>query len=476
MRRIGELVPRPAVAWFAVALVVRAFVCWRTPVPSHDVHYLWMGERLAADGDLGAAFTTPHHPLYGILVGAMLRLWPALGGVGAGQLVAAVTGSLAVIPLFAVARRWHGDRVAHTAAALFACGLWLARHPAACAAEGPLYLFLATGLWALAVGRPALAGIATGLAYATKPEGAGLAIVALPWLWCAGGRVRDGWLMRGSAPLQFALGALAAAWWVPLGFAVFGPGWTLTPKLAFVLAEGVAGADPGTGGVAHYLEHLVRTFGVCFEGIGYLVFPLALAGAAWRPGLSGLRDPRSVPWLAFALLILVVPILRTHHRFVSGYGALLLPAAGAGMVAALGAIGRTDRRARILALLLVLAPDLVRLPRSVNAERVYLIDLGAAIRTRLALGGALATEEARLEYYSGQKPGPPRRIERDELLARIDDPDADVRVVAVIPRRTGLTAADLTARGFEPMSLPGELPARLAERGLLVFARPSRTR
>ena len=83
MRRIGELVPRPAVAWFAVALVVRAFVCWRTPVPSHDVHYLWMGERLAADGDLGAAFTTPHHPLYGILVGAMLRLWPALGGVGA---------------------------------------------------------------------------------------------------------------------------------------------------------------------------------------------------------------------------------------------------------------------------------------------------------------------------------------------------------------------------------------------------------
>jgi hypothetical protein len=488
-----------------------------------------MGERLADAGDWSASFVTAHHPLYGILVGAALvigrMLEPIVGNpfgddvlesMRAGQFVAATCGALAILPLFALARSWFGSRAAHVTAALYAFGLWTARHPAACAAEGPLYLFLACGLLAADRRRFVWAGVATGLAYATKPEGAGLLLVLGAWVLA-----QRPWSQSLRAFAALILSFAATAFWVPFGFAAHGTGFVASPKLGFVLADGIAaqGVDP----IAHYATQLVRILGASFEGVGYLVLPLALYGA-WSmlrqapragrrapgehrgmaptstevrsapdrarppsPGpLLGANDlasrPVLVPIAAFVLLLLVIPVLRSHHRFVSAYGALLLPFAGVALVALVDRTrrrsGRSRRSSALLAAatVLVLSPDLVRLPQPVNERRAPIARLGAVLRGELAQGGHLATELARLELFAGERPGPPRRIEREEILARLDDPEADVRVCVVVAPRTGITAEDLLPRGFAPLPLPAGLAGEIEELHVLVYARPRRRR
>ncbi|MEZ5964636.1 MAG: hypothetical protein R3F56_12375 [Planctomycetota bacterium] len=506
---------REACGFVGLAALVRAVVAWRTSVPGRDgATYLWMAEQVAAS-DVGAAFRTVFHPLYSLATGALLWLLPPLPSTAAGQIVACGTAALAVWPLYLLTTRVYGRTAGRSAALLYSFGLWFARYPAECMSEGCFYLAVAT--WASALlsrdccepsspssnstgspgagatggplgsarstertprvrpaaapwretgadSRPVLAGVASGLAYATRPEG--LVLLALSAL-CLRGRAR--WR-------AVAAGTLAALW-VPLGFALYGDGFTLSPKVAFNYEVGI-GADDSA--VAHYLDHAWRVPGTAFETIGYVALPLALAGLwiCWRQG--ALRLAAAAPWLVGPVLVqaLVVPLLRNHVRFLSGFGVLLLPLAGlalARLVAALDASlsPRTPavRRACTVALFFAaLAPDLARLGSERGRDRRVERALGEWLRSRVTPPQFIVTEMPRLEFFAGQRPGPPRAIGREDLLHAAASPDA-LFVVVVAPR-SHIAAGDLEALGLRAVSLPDELSALAKDRELLVYRRP----
>jgi hypothetical protein len=445
---------RELLAFAALAAAVRVLVAGATVMPARDgATYLWMAERVVA-GDVGGAFTTVFHPLYPLLTGAMLAVVPGLPPMAAGQLVAAGCGALAVVPLQAMAAHRFGPGAGRLAAILYAFGLWFCRYPAECQSEGCFFAAVAVWAWALfgARRRPVVAGAAAAAAYATRPEG--LALLALGWL-----RLHR---RRRGVGRFLATGLLAAAM-VPLGYAVWGPGWTLTPKAVFNYEVGIgAAASP----LAHYATHGLRAVGTAFEVVGYLVLPLALLALGRRCRRHGCRG--AAPWLAapFAVQLAVVPLLRSHVRFLAGFGLLLLPLAGA----ALAKLGRGWRPAlRAAAVLLVLLPDLVRLPATRGADRLVERRVGEWLRPRLRAGDTVASDLPRFEYFAGLRPGPPRALTRDELLAAAASPRA--RYAVLVGPRSGVGAGDLERLGFRPLSLPESLSAMARQRALLVYER-----
>lgn len=444
---------------FVLAVVVRAVVALRTLVPDRDASaYLWMADQVAA-GRIEAAFGTVFHPLYSLLVAAVLWCAPALGSVLAGQLVACGAGALAVLPLFALTQRMFGRSAAVAAGVLYAVGIWFARHPADCLSEGLFYLLVASAVSLLVReerGAKQLlgAGLLAGLAYGTRPEGATLLVVGAAWLWFAGAR----WWI-------YALGfAVTAAPW-PLGWARWGGGFTLTPKASFNYAVGAGGEDSS---VAHYFGHLAQVPGELFEALGYVATPMILVGLflarPWK-----VRHPATLVASLFAVQIAVVPLLFSHIRFLSGYGCLML--AFAGLTVRVLWPHTKSLPAVAVALLGVVAVtgDLVRLPAERRADRVVLIDVGTWLRPRLQEGETIATDMPRLAYFAGVEPGPPRRITREDILEACKS--SATRYAVVVASRTAVTEDDLRSAGFEPEDVPTWLRAKIAEREMLIYRR-----
>jgi hypothetical protein len=302
-----------------LAAAARAAVCARTAVPGRDgATYLWMAER-CADNDFAALFGTVFHPFYPLLTAGMLRAFPGVDAVCIGQGTAAVCGALAVVPIWLLSRELFGGRAAWWAGLGYALGTWFCRHPAECMSEGPFYLL--ASMWALALQRrmPAVAGSAGALAYLTRPEGA--ALLLFGGLWLLARRERR-------ALFVFTFAALSLAALLPLGFWRTGAGFTLTPKAAFNYDAGIGQADDA---FAHYFGNLLQLPLAAAEGLGWVALPLMLFGI-WR------HRPRSFAQPAFLLLAplllqgLVIPLLHSHYRFVSGLGVLWFPFAGAAFV------------------------------------------------------------------------------------------------------------------------------------------------
>jgi hypothetical protein len=186
-------------AGLAVLAFVLRFARWeRTAVLFNDGPvFLALAERSAA-GAFGVLLQHPFHPLYPLTIAAVHALGAPFGlsFETAGALVAALAGSAGVLALYALVRAAFGPREALVAAAL------LAIHAAAVDVGGDvqsesLYLALflgsAAALWrATSEGRPLaglLAGALSGLAYLTRPEGIGLALVGgalVGWRWLRG--------------------------------------------------------------------------------------------------------------------------------------------------------------------------------------------------------------------------------------------------------------------------------------------------
>ncbi|MBX3464792.1 MAG: hypothetical protein KF830_16610 [Planctomycetes bacterium] len=444
-RRLGWLL--------ALAVLVRAVGCALRPMPARDgVAYLWLAER-TAHGDLGGLFDTVFHPLYPLLVGLLLAAAPGLAPEVAGQLVAAGSSALTVVPLFAVARRLHGATAATWAAAMFALGAWFVRHPAECMSEGCFHLLVAT--WALAAvherARPGLGGIAAGLAFLVRPEGAAAAVVGA---WFFGRRLG----MR--AALVHAGAAAAVASLLPLGALASGHGFVLTPKAAFNWSVGAGGAGSA---LAHYAEQWLRLPGNAWEGLGYLVFPLAVAGVAgrWRRGLDDRERLLLVPFLVQCA---VLPLLFSHHRFVSGYGVLLLPFAGHAAAALAARPGW-----RIVLPLLLVASE-AKLWLATPTDRGLERELGRWLAGQLAQGETLATDMPRVVYFAGRAPPPPRPILAADLQAWAAAPGC--RFVALRTGRTDEVVPRLRALGYDALALPPHLQADPAAASVQLWARP----
>lgn len=198
---------------------------------------LWTGQGYELIG-------TPHvtlSPLFPALAGAVGRV---LGDwVWGGRLVAAVASGLCVLPVWALVRRWSGERTALVVAALVAVTPSMAPFVAAywigadlwVGAEPLLHLGLLAGLasWARAVDEGghrwwAVAGGCLAAAFLARPEALG--VVGLLGLWSAA----LAWHRRsrvsavGAALLLAAFGVVAAPYWIRL-HAVTGT-WRLTGR------------------------------------------------------------------------------------------------------------------------------------------------------------------------------------------------------------------------------------------------------
>lgn len=460
-------------ACFLLAVATRALVAIGVALPSRDgATYLWMGEQIA-NGNFAASFQTVFPPVYPWTIAAVLACAPGLDTVVAGQIASCALSALAVFPLFALTERLFDRRAATFACVLFALGTWFCRHPADCMTEGPFYLWV-TGSVALLLREPrtattVLAGALFALAYGTRPEGAGLAIVSVPWLW-----LRD---RKQAVVLALATATFSLAF--PLGYAAYGPGFTLTPKAAFMWPDGAGRSDGG--GLLFYAEHLLRLPGHVFESLGYVATVLAAVGVVTRPDKT-LRSGYSLLLGLFTLQLLVIPLARSTIRFVSGYGVLMLAFAGKGFFRARQWPRLSSPHALAGLLLLTFGVDVVRISRNQREEKTIERDLGEYLRSRMQPGDIVVSAEhrgdsphqlpfsmCRVEFFVGMEPSPPRSLQIAELRARAENPRCKFGLIAFEPQ--GFGPEDLLALGYEPFALPESLAERAAKRRIAVFAR-----
>ena len=461
------------IACFALALLVRLFVAARVHIPGRDgATYLWMGEQVS-NGNFAASFRTVFPPVYPWCIAAVMRLAPDMDPMFAGQLASGVLSALAVFPLFAITERLFDRRAAMFASLFFALGTWFARHPADCMTEGPFYLWVGSAVFLLIRGGPVASTLGAGafiaLAYGTRPEGAGLAIVSVPWMWLRD-RQRARWLAVSTAALCLLF---------PIGYAVWGFGFTLTPKAAFMWPYG-AGREDGSGAL-FYLEHMLRLPGHVFEAVGYVATVLAVIGIAKRNDKL-LKSDASLLLMLFSLQLLVIPLARSTIRFVSGYGMLVLAFAGHGYVSLLQKPWMQKKLAPALLALVAFGPDFLRLPQSQREDKTIERDLGHYLRARMQPGDILVSAEhretsgydlpfsmPRIEWFAGMEPSPPRTLAIEELRSMAKDPRCKFGLIA--HETAGFGPQDLAEFGFVPHALPPDLANRAAERRITVFER-----
>ena len=258
----GTAAPRHEGALLA-ALATLAFVLrfarWERAVVlfNDGPVFLALAER-SAEGAFDVLLQHPFHPLYPLAIAAMHALGApfGLGFETAGALVSALAGSAAVLAIYALVRAAFGAREALVAAALLATQA-AAIHVGGNVQSESLYLALflgsAAALWrATSDGRPLAgltAGALSGLAYLTRPEGLGLALVGIALL---------GWrAIRGQVPWARAVRTGVA---IGLGAAVFAAPYiaalsirsgelTLTRKKSVGWIVGTEG-HAGSGGLA----------------------------------------------------------------------------------------------------------------------------------------------------------------------------------------------------------------------------------
>ena len=176
---------------FVLATAVRFIVACRTHVIAKDgaTVFISMAQQMAA-GNWRAVVLHPHHPLFSLgIYGAYL----AVGNwLVAAQATGILVGALAIFPLFGLVRPVFGQAAAVAAGLVFAFHTPSARSAADVISE-PLFMLcvLSAGCCGLRAWRKAhpgwgaLAGLAAGLAYLTRPEGLGTFLVVGSWMLAA---------------------------------------------------------------------------------------------------------------------------------------------------------------------------------------------------------------------------------------------------------------------------------------------------
>ena len=179
----ADITSRRVRAWL-VLLALGTRLAWLAlhhgPMGTESTFYARLGENLAGGrGWLGMreqGLQLFYPPLYPLLIAA--GTWVVRSAELAGRLTSLVFGTLMVLPMWSLARRAAGARVAALAATLAAVHpLFIASSTAVL--SDATYLCFATCAWAWGLrmieeeGRlwPVLAGISGGLAYLTRPEG-----------------------------------------------------------------------------------------------------------------------------------------------------------------------------------------------------------------------------------------------------------------------------------------------------------------
>ncbi len=172
-----------------LAVAVRALSWSRVVLVMNDgPDFLWQAQQFL-DGQPLAAIGHPYHPLYGWLVAGASRL--GLNLLDAGFAVSLVGGVLTVIGAWHLTRHVFPDRAWAPAAGALTAALHTRaiRYAADVQSDGLFMGLFALGAWALAAAhtrggcgrRMVAAGLLTGAAFLTRPEGLFLGVVVLAW-------------------------------------------------------------------------------------------------------------------------------------------------------------------------------------------------------------------------------------------------------------------------------------------------------
>ena len=175
--------------------------------------------------------------------------------------------------------------------------------------------------------------------------------------------------------------------------------------------------------------------------------------------------------LPFAVQCAVIPLLRSHFRFLSGFGVLLLPFAGA-MFAQLLARAQRGPRWWSWLLILLLVGSEAKLWLQPQNDHTIERDLGRELGRQLRFGETLASDMPRLDFYAGLQPPPPERVTIADILTRAHRPEC--RFVVLKRGRTPLDSADLAILGLEPRELPVLLSGHPGAADIQLFARRDR--
>ncbi len=235
-------------AGFLALLLLAAGVRWlmwsRTVTMFNDGPEFLALARAASVGDFGALLSHPFHPLYPLLVAALHGV--GIGWETAAALIGVAGGTAAVGFLFLFLRDAFGAPAAWIGAGLVAVQSRAVEYSSDILSDG-LYLglFLAGvcfgwRAWTRrSLGNAAAAGLASGLAYLTRPEGLGLACVLVALALYE--TLRGTW--RPVPALRWAGGVAAAALLcvVPYGVALqrHSGEWSLTQKKSVARLVGV---------------------------------------------------------------------------------------------------------------------------------------------------------------------------------------------------------------------------------------------
>jgi hypothetical protein len=448
-----------ALAGLLAAAAALRWLAWeRTAVLFSDGPRFLAIARAFDTGAWSAALRDAFHPLYPLALAASHRALP-LGGDAtswetAGALVSVAAGTAAVGGLFWFLRDAFGSAVAWIGAALLAVH-WRAVEYASDVQSDALYLALFAGGLALgfsalrraSVSRAAAAGVASGLAYLTRPEGLGLALVlaslgavealrarwplarALSWL----GALAAAALLV-SAPYLVGLRSTTGAWVLTQKKSLTGPpadapgGVSPPPWNASLGAAAPTGVDPAwldpeyresdgmkvmsASSPADRALEATRMLGRTGKSaLGYPVLVFAAFGllaARGRPGARGL--------FVAALLLLYGAVLyglAAGAGYVSrrhalppllpafGYAALGALAAGAAARRLLGGSERAARAETAAVLLVVAGSELSRHLEPKRAEERAGRAAAEWLRDHAREPGPVAASRQRLGYYAG---------------------------------------------------------------------------
>jgi hypothetical protein len=425
-------------AWVALAALWRVLLAALTPLPSEDgVNYLWMAERFA-QGDAAGALGEVFPPLLSLLTAVPIAL--GLEPFGAGQLVLALAGAIAVVPSVRLVEHCvpgHGR-----AAALFAALLPLPARFAAEIYSEPLFVLLgAAALLASVRARWVACGLLIGAAFWVRPEALLIAVALL--------------LARGRRAWPAAALALAAVALLALARGLLGAGFDPLPKLAFNQDKSILGND-GLGAVLlAFLANLARLPWLWIEAF-------ALAGVLALLGLVRGPQPR-VLLVLLALALVLIAAFVPRRRFLVSWTFAMLPLALAGLAA-------VPARARTIAIALVAASSVALGLRVTDADRGAERDVGAFLGARLGAHQTLAGDMTRVLYYAGRRPLPPRHFAAADIVAAARDPA--VRFVVLGARRPAAAVVERElADAFGVLRLPEPLRAAAAARGIAVLER-----
>ena len=386
----------------------------------------------------------PGYPLTILLFAKMLGSFPA-----GGALSSVLFGSLAVVPLFAIARDMVGRRAATVAGLLLACIPYFIVEHSEVMSEGLFHFLYATSLalaWRGATRASptayALCGFVGGLAYLTRPEG----------VYCAAAQVgltamalaaEKRWRIA-----AFSLGALAiwAAVAAPLlvWYRAETGRWTVTKRGSVIRAMQTFETKPATAPIPgavtteHGWGYAIRR---CLWQIGrttmWVVLAFAVAGAALA---RGRLRPLAAAFLACLVVGYVGPPVMAQangyplsHRYVMPSVMFMLPFAGIAWAAAVDLASRRwePRKVAIAASAALGVLAVAGLVRGVHPreEKGWAVrDTAAWLVGQGALDTPVYASSRTVGVYVGRRPE--RIYPADDFLSTFEAPPGAFVVVA----------------------------------------------